>query len=320
MPEQFREAHLARMKAVGTTGRPRNMGKPLELAGLKRDGSEFPMELSLASWVTKEGTFHTGVIRDITERKVVEETLRNAQDELERRVDERTAELSRANAELQRLSARLLDAHEEESKRIGRELHDGLAQTLSAIKVWSENSLVQMESGRTSGELASSLDAVVGLAQRAVEEIRRISRNLRPSILDDLGILATISWLCQEFESIYSGICIEKQIHIAESDVPEALKIVIFRILQEALNNIAKHSHADRSRILLEKRDGRIELAITDNGTGFDAQAALSVERAGRGLGLDSMRERSKLSGGLLSIESQGDSGTTIHASWPAGS
>lgn len=317
MPNRFRETHLRQMGRLESTGRPRNMEKPIELFGLREDGSEFPIELMLDKWSTKEGVYFTGIIRDITERKLAEEALRNTQDKLEQRVQERTAELSKANEELQRLSARLLEAHEEESKRIGRELHDGLAQTLSAIKVWVESALLQISQKRQPEDLMRSLDSVVDLTQRAVEDIRRISRNLRPSVLDDLGILATISWLCQEFEEIYSGIRIEKRIHIGENDVPDALKIVIFRILQESLNNIAKHSHADFSQVSLEKRNGRIELTINDNGTGIDLTEMPPDEQSERGLGLDSMKERSKLSGGSFSVESDNGIGTTVRASWP---
>ncbi|MEE8400171.1 MAG: PAS domain S-box protein, partial [Desulfobacterales bacterium] len=267
MPEQFREIHEDRMRQT-TAQLAGTLAKPLILSGLRKGGCQFPIELSLASWKTADGTFFTGIIRDITERIAVENALRNTQNELEKRVHERTAELSKANQELQRLSNKLLDAHEEESKRIGQELHDGLAQSLSAIKVWIENAIVHIGQDRASEDIVRSLESAVDLARRAVEDVRRISRNLRPSILDDLGILATISWLCQEFESVYDSIHIEKQIDIDEEDIPEPLKLVIFRIMQETFSNIAKHSRADQSRIFLRKQNGKIELTIDDNGIG----------------------------------------------------
>jgi signal transduction histidine kinase len=152
--------------------------------------------------------------------------------------------------------------------------------------------------------------------QDAVEEVRRISRNLRPSILDDLGILATISWFCREFEKIYPGIHIEKQIEVPEKDVPDSCKIVIYRVLQEALNNIAKHSQADLVRLSIKGLEGKIELTIADNGAGFDMENVLSGERSERGLGIASMKERAQLSGGSLSIESLRGTGTTVCASW----
>jgi signal transduction histidine kinase len=196
------------------------------------------------------------------------------------------------------------------------ELHDGIGQSLSAIKFRVENALRKI-GGETPTEVSESLEPVVPTVQQAVEEVRRISRNLRPSLLDDLGLLATISWFCREFQGIFSQIRIEKQIDIQEDDVPDFLKIVIYRILQEALNNIAKHSQATLGWLSLKRKDGQIELAIKDNGIGFDLENVLSGDQSERGLGLASMKERTQLSGGSFSIESTKGKGTTIHAKWP---
>jgi len=223
--------------------------------------------------------------------------------------------LKQSETELWQLSSRLLEAHEEESRRIGLELHDGLAQTLSAIKVWAESALVQMNHNN-SAELAGSLESVISLVKGAVEEVRRISRHLRPSILDDLGILATMSWLCQEFETLYPEVTIEKHVHIQENNVPESLKIVIYRILQEAMNNISKHSKAEFVQIELKAIDGRIELSIGDNGVGFDVESVFAEVQSEKGLGLTSMKERTELSGGTFAIKAAKGNGTDIRASW----
>jgi PAS domain S-box-containing protein len=249
------------------------------------------------------------IFRDITEQKRADEALRKARDELERRVEERTEEL-------RQLSAKLLHAHEEESRRIGQELHDGLAQTLSAVKVWGEAAVWQIGQ-ESSVEALNALGNLVSLTQGAVEEVRRISLNLRPSLIDDLGLLAAISWLCNNFEATHSGIGIERQIDIQENDVPEPLKIIIFRISQEALNNIGKHSQANLVHLSLRRIDGnRIELTVTDNGTGFDLGHARSGGSFARGLGLHGMKERAELSGGSFSMESGRGTGTTVRASW----
>ncbi len=243
------------------------------------------------------------------QRNKAKEALQKAHDELEVRVEERTAEL-------RRLSSRFLSAQEDERKRIAMELHDGIGQSLSAIKFLVENALRKI-GGKKPTEVSESLEPVVPTVQKAVEEVRRISRNLRPSLLDDLGLLATISWFCREFQGIFSQIRIEKQIDIQEDDVPDFLKIVIYRILQEALNNIAKHSQATLGRLSLKRKDRQIELAIKDNGIGFDVENVLSGDQSERGLGLASMKERNQLSGGFFSIESTKGKGTTIHAKWP---
>jgi len=271
------------------------------------------------------------------QRSRAEEELQKAHEKLEERVDKRTRELSRANVllageigehkrteealkqsgrELTDLSSRLLTAHEEESKRIGQELHDGLAQTLSAIKIWVEAALMQMNQ-KNLDEAAKSLESVRPLARGAVEDVRRISKNLRPSSLDDFGIVATISWLLQEFKTLYVRIEIEEQIEILEDEIPDPLKIVIYRISQETLNNVAKHSQAGVVHFCLKKTDSVIELVINDNGEGFEMEDILSGDPSGRGLGITSMRERTELSGGSFSIETRKGSGTTVQSSWP---
>lgn len=235
---------------------------------------------------------------DITKRKRVEQSLRNSEEEL------------------RRISSRLMTAQEDERKRICRDLHDSIGQSLAAVKFGVENVLAKTEQqgNRASVEL---LEKLILLIQHASEEARRIQTNLRPSLLDDLGITATISWFCRDFERLYSGIHIEKQINIEEGEVPEPFKVDMFRILQEALNNVAKHSKADLVRLALRRTHGQIDLVIEDNGQGFDPEYVWSVKKADAGVGLTSMKERAELSGGALSVESHKGRGTTVQASWP---
>ena len=126
-----------------------------------------------------------------------------------------------------------------------------------------------------------------------------------------------IGWFCREFQATYSGIRIEQQIGVQEGEISPPLKIVIFRIMQEALNNIAKHSRADLVNLSLRKNNGMIEIRVQDNGQGFDVNKALSLEKSKRGLGLTSMEERAKVSGGSFMLESKEEAGTVIRASWP---
>lgn len=218
-------------------------------------------------------------------------------------------ELRKSENRLRLLSSRLLTAQEAERKRIAREIHDSIGQTLSAIKFGLESKLSQMGSGASSPGV--SVENIISLVQKGIEESRRIQMAMRPSVLDDLGIIATIGWFTREFQKVYSHISVEKQISVEENETPDSLKTVLFRVMQEAMNNVAKHSKADLIHLSLRKMERRIEFSIEDNGGGFDPQGIK------QGLGLTSMRERTELSGGIFTIESIPGKGTTIRATWP---
>lgn len=218
-------------------------------------------------------------------------------------------DLRESENRLHYLSSQLLTAQENERKRIARELHDSIGQSLAATKFILEKKLSQLDNGIAPPGV--TLEDVIPMIQNTIEESRRISMDLWPSVLDDLGILSAISWFCRQFGSVYSAIAIEKQLDIKEHEIPTSLKVVIYRVLQETLNNVAKHSRADRVYISLWKQDGKIELTIEDNGIGFDP------ETSRKGLGLVSMKERVEFSGGKLAIESDLNLGTTIRATWP---
>jgi signal transduction histidine kinase len=204
---------------------------------------------------------------------------------------------------------------EEERKRIARELHDGIGQSLSAMKFLLENRLHWMEKNFPSGNLRD-LESMVPMIQNAIEEVRRIQSDLRPPILDDLGILATISWFCREYQGIYGSIRVQRQLEVEEDEVPLPLKTVIYRVLQEAMNNVAKHSQATKILLSLRKVNDCLELVIQDNGVGVELDRIISRKSEKYGFGLSSMRERTELSGGFFSVQSGKGKGTTIQASW----
>ena len=210
-----------------------------------------------------------------------------------------------------------MTSQEEERRLIALELHDGIGQTLSAIKFKVETGLEELK-GKETSEFFQVLGSVVSMIQEAVEEVRTVCMNLRPPMLDDLGIVATISWFSREFMKTYGGIQVEKEILLKEEDVSHELKTPIFRMLQEAFNNVAKHSQADLVRVVLRKRDGWIDLKIEDNGRGFDIKAALRPKDHALGLGLSSMKERATSSGGFFEIESSPGKGTRIAVSLPS--
>ncbi len=286
----------------------------------------------------KDGAIVGSVVvgRDITELKRSEEELRRSRDELEMRVQERTEELQTINEQLsveneerlrveielresenrlRELSTALLSAQERERKLIAQEIHDSLGASLAATKFKVESVITEMGDDKPQTRVA--LESVIPILQGTIEEARRIQMSLRPSVLDDLGILPTINWSCRQFESIYPAIRITREIDVKEEEVPKSLKIVIYRVLQEALNNIAKHSNTSIVLLSLRKMDRAIQLVIRDTGHGFNLEEAYSRKGVAKGLGLDSMRERTELSGGSFNVKSAEGKGTAIVASWP---
>ena len=268
-----------------------------EIRGLKKSGETIWVMRSLSVIDFDDGPAISGIVQDMTKRRKAEEALRES------------------DKELRILSNQLLSTEEKERKRIARELHDGIGQALSAIKFSVENSLRAVRHSPYESEL-KSLEAVVPLTQKTIEEVRRIVKDLRPSILDDLGILATITWFGREFQQVYSGIRIHSELQIQENDIPTPLKTAIYRILQEALNNVAKHSQADLVDLRLQKTPVGMALNISDNGVGFDLTQAISLQPSRRGFGLASMRERAQLSGGEFEIKAAEGTGTSIRVTW----
>jgi PAS domain S-box-containing protein len=238
-----------------------------------------------------------GNIQDITERHKAEQALRDSREALHR------------------LSTRLLSAQESERQRVARELHDSIGQSLSAIKFMVERA-IDGEAWPEGSRQPQALQAVVPVIQASVEEVRRISMALRPSTLDDLGLLATIAWFTREFQATYPHIQVEKLIEVEEFEVPDQFKTNVFRILQEAMNNAAKHSHASKITVVLRQVLHDLQVMIVDDGVGFDP-AGPRREHASSGFGLASMRERAELFGGSLILTSAEGKGTMVIARWP---
>jgi PAS domain S-box-containing protein len=274
-------------------------GETEEFIAQHKEGTKFPVEVSSSNVTDNIGNIvgRMASFIDLTERKQAKKTIQESKKQI--RV----------------LSSRLLEAEEEERKRIARDLHDIIGSSLTAIKYSLEKQIDNMAKKPVPEN--KSLEQVVSMVQNTIKETKRVYRSLRPPILDDLGILATINWSCREFQEVYSGIRIEKSLEIEEDEVPKPLKIVIYKLLLETLNNIVKHSGANLVRLSLKEIDGNLQLSVKDNGHGFNLKKILSRESHTSGLGLASMKERVEVFGGSFEIWTGKKKGTTILASWP---
>lgn len=223
--------------------------------------------------------------------------------------------LDETSRQLRVLSSRLLEAQERERKLLADEIHDSIGSSLAAIKFSLEETVISLNQGQA--DAPAAIQKIIGMVQAAIEESRRISSNLRPSLIDDLGLLPTIRWLAEEFRKVYTDMTIDLRIDIDEDVIAEAIKIVIYRIIQEGLNNAAKYSEADTVSIRLKKEAGRIRLTVADNGVGCDLERIEKNDRL-TGMGLRSMRERTHFSGGRFKIRSDPGEGMQIMVSWPA--
>jgi PAS domain S-box-containing protein len=218
--------------------------------------------------------------------------------------------------QLRKLSEQVMSAQEKERQRVSSELHDGIGQSLSAVKFYLETGIKRICEQPTK-ESFKQLEDVIPRIQRTMEEVRRISMALRPSMLDDIGVLATLTWFCRESSIVYQNISIQLQLNIKEENIPVRIKVVIFRIVQEAFNNAIKHSRAERIYITLEFVNETIMLSIEDNGVGFDSKGLGSnVSSTSSGLGLASIRERTENSGGIYSIDTAKGTGVKIQVTW----
>jgi signal transduction histidine kinase len=220
--------------------------------------------------------------------------------------------LKQSEKKSRKLSIKILEAQEQERKKIARELHDSIGASLTAIKYILES---QLYSGRQDN--LEKLTKITDMVRKILDETQRISSNLRPSVLDDLGLVPAVRALCREFNEVYPDIKIETHLETGHDDLPDTLSTTIYRITQEALNNVSKHSRANQVHVALGRTQNGLELCVEDNGCGFDMDDALSHENGMSGMGLEGMRERVELSNGTFELCTEKDRGTTIRAFWP---
>ena len=243
--------------------------------------------------------FVATITKDITPLKKLESELRDSQ----RRLKE--------------FSRKSIEALEADRRTVSRELHDSIGGNLAAIKVALESIVKKIF--ESPEEAAISLERTILHLAETIKECKQISTNLRPEIIDDRGLLATIDWHTRQFKQYYSHIQIVQQIDAEEKDVPELLKIVIYRVIQEALNNAAMHSKGDAIYIRLKKTGNYLEAEVEDNGCGFDFQEVSNRGDNMIGYGLKSMRERVEIIGGSFSLYSLPGTGTCIRIGFETG-
>lgn len=248
--------------------------------------------------------------QEVTQRRAMEESLRISQ--------QTSSDLLKKSRELQeelrQLSRQLLSAQEEERKKISRELHDVIAQTLTGINM----RLADLKTDATVSDksLQTKITSTQQLVEKSVDIVHRFARELRPSVLDDLGLIPAL----QAFMTTYmqdTGIRVTLKAFAAIDQADGTTRTVLYRIAQEALTNVARHAHASQAGLTIENAHSGITMKITDNGCGFAVSGKGSATKNNR-LGLLGMRERIEMIGGTFGVESAPGKGTTIHVEIPA--
>jgi PAS domain S-box-containing protein len=306
VPEDLRKGKPARdLKLALKQGRLEE-----ECWRVRKDGSRFWANVITTPIRNEAGELlgFARVLRDLTETREVEDALRQGEEHYRRLFNEARA----MQENLRNLSNKILHVQEEERRRISRELHDEVGQSLTAISVM----LATLNgTGADNGQFSNKIAAAQRLIEETTETIHRFARELRPALLDELGLLPALRSHIKNFGE-RTGL----QVHLRASPLAETLnseaKTALFRVTQESLTNIAKHARASRVDIDLRKSGGNIRLQIADNGQSFAAEARKAGGREQR-LGLLGMEERVRLVNGKFTIRSAPDSGTTVQVTIP---
>ncbi|NDP41590.1 MAG: PAS domain S-box protein [Aromatoleum sp.] len=293
IPDRLRRMHAEHVRLFGETGTAsRRMGAQRIVTGLRRDGGEFPIDASISQLDGFGGKFYTVILRDVSERVRADEALRRSKDEL------------------REMGAAAHAAREQEMSRLARELHDELAQSLTALQMdvaWCKE---RVPDGQPA--TVAKLARMETLLDETVAATRRIAADLRPLMLDDLGLVPAVEWLVESFTQ-RNGIPCELAVSSAELELPSAHATAVFRIVQESLANVGKHARASRVTIAIERNASELTLSVRDNGGGFSSQHP----RKPNSYGLLGLRERASLLGGEVTITSAPGQGTHVEVRLP---
>ncbi|HEY8562818.1 MAG TPA: PAS domain-containing sensor histidine kinase [Pyrinomonadaceae bacterium] len=298
---------------------------------VRKDGGYFFASGVKTPLYDDEGTLtgYAKIARDVTERIRFQDQLREAKDILEMKVGERTRELSESNESLRlevvtrkeseqvrvALLRKIVQTQEDERKRIAREIHDHIGQQITAVQLHLH--AISEENGEDA-RLSEKLGKLQAIVDRMDAEADFLAWELRPSVLDNLGLAAALRDYINEWSKHFKTPAHFQQIGFDGQRLLPETEINLYRIGQEALNNIAKHAGAGNVYVLLERRGDSIVLIVEDDGVGFDASKESVLTGDDRGMGLLGMKERAELVGGSLEIESSRGNGTTVYARVPA--
>ena len=298
---------------------------------VRKDGSYFFANGVMTSLYDETGK-HTGyakIARDLTERIRFEEQLLEAKDNLEIKVRERTNELTESNESLRSevvsraqseklrvaLLRKIVRAQEDERKRIAREIHDHIGQQMTGLKLKLQ---LLEEEYKQEDKLNKQITELKLIANQIDSEVDFLAWELRPSVLDDLGLVPALKNFVEDWSKHFNIPAEFHQIGLDGKPLLPEIEINLYRIGQEALNNISKHAKAKNVSALLERRDGTVSLIIEDDGKGFKPNKKAVMTGDDRGMGLLGMKERAELIGGSFEIESSAGNGTTVFVRVPA--
>jgi signal transduction histidine kinase len=282
----------------------------VQMTALRATGEEFPIELAVVRIPAAGEPMFTGYVRDLTDAKRAEQQLESRRLEAE----EAARALSASERQLRALAARVQSASEEERTRIARKIHDELGQQLTALNMDVAWLLRRLGNAGEREPLMERLQAMSTLTDSTIHTVRRIATELRPGVLDDLGLKDAIEWQAHEFQA-RSGIELRVLAPEDALDVGAEIATALFRSFQEVLTNAARHSHAKKIEVRLQWSDGAVVLEVKDDGRGITPDEATRPAS----LGLLGMRERAALLGGTFSIKGIPGGGTTVTIRVPAG-